>query len=172
MQHVQTDSSSQVYEEMGGSKRTVGGDLKPQCPLCRSVQGKSLKAFIKKIEEKEFRERNKDYIHVGTTCKGCGKKDIAFGIYKCLWCKDFYLCEKCFDMNIFHSEHFYFFTKCRVKCKWGTCTSRRIPKTLRTKKLSLANFLVKALPYYLNKRDVAARDNFNGISIAGCGIGT
>ena len=49
-------------------------------------------------------------VHKGTTCKGCGVKNIKGLLYKCLLCPNTDLCKMCYEGNQ-HMEHYRFFVK-------------------------------------------------------------
>ena len=56
-------------------------------------------------KKKGKKERSISKIHVGITCKGCGKKDFAGPRHVCLSCPDYDLCDPCWNNSIETPPH-------------------------------------------------------------------
>ena len=81
------------------------------------------KGMIHFEKEKKFYEKTKfeliglaklnNFIHYGKICKKCNKNPIKGILYKCCECKDYYLCEKCEEINFLYGNHPHNFIKIR-----------------------------------------------------------
>lgn len=66
--------------------------------------------------------------HHGTTCDNCGDRDFAGVRYRCLYCPDYDLCEKCYQRrSAFHPPNHTFETLARPKGSPDTAASRPPP---------------------------------------------
>lgn len=83
------------------------GETQLKCPLCRE------KFSTFELLEEEFRNNGlfkseKLSIHHGLSCKSCNSNPISGKCYMCMVCKEFYLCQACFNTD-FHNEHNFLF---------------------------------------------------------------
>lgn len=83
------------------------GETQLKCPLCRE----NFSTF--EMLEQEFRNNKlfkleKHAIHHGLACDFCKATPINGKCYKCNQCKDFYLCQACFNTD-HHKEHLFLF---------------------------------------------------------------
>ena len=69
-----------------------------------------------KIELLKMNELN-NYKHFNIKCKKCGKNPIKGLLYKCSICKDYYLCDKCEQINYLENTHPHYFLKIRTISK-------------------------------------------------------
>ena len=79
---------------------------KVTCPMCRREFHNPMGMVARDLEKWEKRFT----VHKGTTCKGCGAKNIKGLLYKCLLCPKTDLCKFCYEGNQ-HLEHDKFFVK-------------------------------------------------------------
>jgi len=83
------------------------GDAQLKCPLCRET-------FCSyELLEKEFRNNGlfkleKPDLHYGITCSSCSSTPINGKCYKCTTCKEFYMCQACFNTDT-HTKHAFVF---------------------------------------------------------------
>ena len=79
------------------------GETQLKCPLCRE------KFSTFELLDEEYRNNSlfkteKRSIHHGLTCNSCNANPINGKCYKCTFCRDFHLCQACFNTD-FHMEH-------------------------------------------------------------------
>lgn len=83
------------------------GEAQLKCPLCRET-------FCSyELLEKEFRNNGlfkleKPDLHYGITCSSCNSTPINGKCYKCTTCKEFYMCQACFNTDT-HTKHAFVF---------------------------------------------------------------
>jgi hypothetical protein len=73
---------------------------------------KDLSQKVEKLEKLYYnKNENNNEIHVGIKCQKCLMNPIIGIRYKCLYCKDYNLCEKCERKNCKTKEHPHIFLK-------------------------------------------------------------
>ncbi len=105
----------------------------------KTVNNNNFNLYIKNLEDlekmrnDEFLEKKNDleklkseflkineinnYKHFNIKCKKCGKNPIKGLLYKCSICKDYYLCDKCEQINYLENTHQHYFLKIRKTSK-------------------------------------------------------
>lgn len=84
------------------------------CPMCRCEMGNAVLENINR-EEDEF--INRFVIHKGKNCENCNMKPIKGNLFHCLYCKNYDLCENCYN-NFEHFIHNKFIMKARSDSEW------------------------------------------------------
>lgn len=90
------------------------------CPMCRCEMGNGILENINR-EEDEF--INRFVIHKGKSCENCNMKPIKGFLFHCLYCKNYDLCESCYN-NFEHFMHNKFIMKARSDSQWVPAYSR------------------------------------------------
>lgn len=116
-----------------------------KCPMCRENFG-PISLLQQEWRNSSNREGRAERLnqHMGTTCKNCHSAPITGKCYKCNTCKDYYLCQACFNTET-HTQHSFQFRQ--------KCTQRWRPAQRST-----GTVLPEAMVNNLMNRDITEQD--------------
>ena len=127
-----------------------------KCPMCRSPFDDSPGETIKQLEYGIQKFQKKEYLHPGTICYGCNKKDLIGPIFTNIWHSKKIFCKVCFEVKYLNRKG-ECVSKMKIKDTWApVCSDPN--KTLQ-------KFLISALP-------VLGQSDSNQLQIVGFDVGS
>lgn len=107
-----------------------------KCPMCRAVFDNSPGETIRHLEYEVQKFLKKEFVHPGSNCAGCNKKELIGPVFASIWQDNKLLCKPCFDSK-HASKRNLFITKMKTKDSWQPA-DERFPK--------ISHFLACSLP--------------------------
>ena len=89
------------------------GETLLKCPLCRE-KFSTFEMLDEEYRNNSLFKTEKQPIHHGLTCTSCKSNPISGKCYKCVVCRELYLCQACFNTE-FHKEHEFLFREVTIE---------------------------------------------------------
>lgn len=108
-----------------------------KCPMCRSHFDDNPGDTIKNLEYGMQKFLKKEFLHPGTTCFGCSKKDLIGPIFTNIWQDKKIFCKVCFEVKYLNRPG-ECITKLKAKDQW-------VP-VWNDPSVTIINYLINSLP--------------------------